>query len=194
MLNAAAEPLPTLQDDERLLIARAVKGDRGATRALYDRHAERIYRLAYRLAGDADLATDLTQDVFVRAFRELGTFRGEAAFGTWLHRVAVTTCLNGLRKVKRLRTREVNLELAEGEAQEAAGVSPELRDAVATAIDGLPEALRIVLVMYSLEGYSHAEIGAAVGIAEGTSRSRVSEARAILRARLAKHLEDARNG
>ena len=71
---------------------------------------------------------------------------------------------------------------------------PELRDAVATAIDGLPEALRIVLVMYSLEGYSHAEIGAAVGIAEGTSRSRVSEARAILRARLAKHLEDARNG
>jgi RNA polymerase sigma-70 factor (ECF subfamily) len=193
MLNAATELTP-LQDEERLLIARAVKGDREAARALYDRHAERIYRLAYRLAGDADLAADLTQDVFVRAFREIGKFRGEAAFGTWLHRVAVTTCLNGLRKIKRLRTREVTLELAEGEAHDHAAVSPEVRDAVAAAIEALPESLRVVLVMYSLEGYSHAEIAAAVGIAEGTSRSRVFEARAQLRARLALHLEDSRNG
>jgi RNA polymerase sigma-70 factor (ECF subfamily) len=194
MLNAAAEPLPLPQDDERFLIARAVKGDRQAARALYDRHATRVYRLAFRLAGDADLAADLTQDVFVRAFRELGKFRGESAFGTWLHRVAVTTCLNGLRKVKRLRTREVTLELAEGEAHEAAAVSPEVQEAVAAAIEALPESLRIVLVMYSLEGYSHAEIAGALGIAEGTSRSRVFEARAQLKTRLAKHLEDRTNG
>ncbi len=193
MLNAA-EPLLPMLDNERLLIARAVNGDRGAARALYDRHAERVYRLAYRLAGDADLAADLTQDVFVRAFSGLEKFRGESAFGTWLHRVAVTTCLNGLRKIKRLRIREVPLELAEREVQDATGVSPELRDAVAAAIEEMPESLRVVLVMYAFEGYSHAEIAEAVGIAEGTSRSRVFEARAILRAKLAKHLEDVANG
>ena len=194
MLNAAAEPLSPVLYDERLLIARAVKGDRGAARALYDRHAERVHRLAYRLSGDADLAGDLTQDVFIRVFRELGKFRGESAFWTWLHRVAVTTCLNGLRKVRRLRTREVTLELAEGETQDLSAISPELRDAVAAAIEELSESLRIVLVMYALEGYSHAEIAAAVGITEGASRSRLFEARARLRVRLAKHLEDHRNG
>jgi RNA polymerase sigma-70 factor (ECF subfamily) len=192
MQNATAELLTLPPDEERLLIARAVRGDREAARALYDRHAARVHRLAYRLAGDADLAADLTQDVFIRAFRELGKFRGESAFGTWLHRVAVTTCLNGLRKIKRLRTREVTLELAEGESRDAGGVSPEVREAVAAAIEELPESLRVVLVMYSVEGYSHAEIAEAVGIAEGTSRSRVFEARAKLRAKLALHLEDAR--
>ncbi len=189
MLNAATE-LTYPQDDERLLIARVVKGDRAAAHALYQRHAGRVYRLAYRLAGDAETAADLTQDVFIRAFKELGKFRGESAFGTWLHRVAVTTCLNGLRKVRRLRAREVSLAAAEGIAHHSGAVSPEVRDAVAAAIDALPESLRVVLVMYSLEGYSHAEIGEALGIAEGTSRSRVFEARAKLRARLALHLED----
>lgn len=190
MLNAAAEPLLTVQEEERSLIARAVAGDRGAAHTLYHRHAERVFRLAYRLAGDHDLAADLTQDVFIRAFRKLGDFRGESSFGTWLHRVALTTCLNALRKVKRLRTREVNLELADGEMAEAGGVSPDLREAVAAAIDALPEGLRVALVMHSLEGYSHAEIGVAMGIAEGTSRSRVFEARAKLRSSLALHLEE----
>ena len=66
---------------------------------------ERIYRLAFRLAGDEDLARDFTQEAFIRAFERLGDFRGESAFGTWLHAIAVSVSLNGLRKVKRIQSR-----------------------------------------------------------------------------------------
>lgn len=187
-----ADAASRLPDEERSLVARAVAGDRGAARALYDAHAGRVYRVALRLAGDADLAADLTQDVFVRAFRELGKFRGESAFGTWLHRVAITTCLNGLRRVRRIRTREVALETVEEHPGAIRAIDPGLEAAVADAIDALPEPLRVALVMHTLEGFSHAEIGGVLGIAEGTSRSRVFEARARLRETLGPHLEDHR--
>jgi len=103
MLNAQVGSSPLAGEAERSLIARAAAGDVAAARALYDAHSRRVYRLAYRMCGDPDLAADLTQDVFVRVFSQLGRFRGEAAFTTWLHRVAVTSCLNSLRKVKRFR-------------------------------------------------------------------------------------------
>src|SRR3954470_16192084 len=111
MQTAQLAVLATANDDgDKSLIARAVAGERSAARTLYDRHAPRVYRLAFRMCGDRDLASDLTQDVFVRVFRQLAQFRGESAFTTWLHRVTVTTCLNTLRKVKRFRTREVEID------------------------------------------------------------------------------------
>ncbi|HVM43934.1 MAG TPA: sigma-70 family RNA polymerase sigma factor, partial [Gemmatimonadales bacterium] len=88
---------------EAELIARARAGEPAAERALYEAHVDRVYRLAYRMAGDDDLARDFTQDTFIRAFERLHEFRGEAQFSTWLHPIAVTVVLNGLRKVKRLR-------------------------------------------------------------------------------------------
>ena len=179
-------------DDERLLIARAATGDRGAARVLYDTHAPRVHRLTYRLCGDPDLAADLTQDVFVQLFRQLGTFRGESSFTTWLHRVAVTTALNSMRKVKRFRERETDLDEAR-EFTVSSGdgeVDPDVRDAVAAAIDALPESLRVALVMHAVEGYTHVEIGAVLGIAEGTSKKRVFDARARLRTVLAIHREE----
>jgi RNA polymerase sigma-70 factor (ECF subfamily) len=91
--------------DERDLIARARAGSR-AERALYDAHVDRVYRLAFRLAGDDALAQDFTQETFIRAFDRLGSFRGDAAFSTWLHTITTTVVLNGLRKVKRFRTRK----------------------------------------------------------------------------------------
>jgi RNA polymerase sigma-70 factor (ECF subfamily) len=139
------------------------------------------------MCGDRDLASDLTQDVFVRVFRQLGQFRGEAAFTTWLHRVAVTTCLNTLRKVKRLRDREVDLDHAHDQSAGSPDRDPVLHAALSTAIDALPEPLRVVLVLYAVEGCTHGEIAAALGIAEGTSKSRVFEARAKLREMLASH-------
>ncbi len=180
MVNAEILAVPVADSGERALIARAAAGDREATRTLYDAHAARVFRLAYRMCGDRDLAADLTQDVFVRVFARLDRFRGESAFTTWLHRVTVTTCLNGLRKVKRLRDREVPWDASHAETAQPAS-DPAMRQALATAIAALPDELRIVLVMHSLEGYTHAEVAAALGIAEGTSKSREHEARSRLR-------------
>jgi RNA polymerase sigma-70 factor (ECF subfamily) len=96
--------------DERELIRRVLGGDAAAERALYDRHVDRVYRLAYRLAGgDRDLAEDFTQEAFVRAFDRLGEFLGEAALSTWLHSITVSVGLNGMRKVKRWQSRESEL-------------------------------------------------------------------------------------
>ncbi len=187
MLNAQLAVVPAADEGDSSLIARAVAGDLLAGRALYDRHAARVYRLAYRMCGDRDLASDLTQDVFVRVFRQLGQFRGESAFTTWLHRVAVTTCLNTLRRVKRFRGREVDLDDAQQHSTRAPDRDPVLHAALTTAIEALPESLRIALVMHAIEGYTHVEIASALGIAEGTSKSRVFEARAKLREMLASH-------
>ena len=100
--------------DERELIARVRAGDGAAERALYDAHVNRVYRLAYRLAGDDDLAQDFTQETFIRAFERLHGFRGEAALSTWLYAIATSVTLNGLRKLKRFRQRETDLDAAGG--------------------------------------------------------------------------------
>lgn len=176
--------------DERTLIARAASGDRTAARALYDAHVDRVHRIAYRISGDADLADDLTQDVFVQVFRRLDQFRGEASFGTWVHRVAMTVSLNSIRKVKRFRQRETGLEDALHHEQADEGIEPDLRDRLAEAIDALPDGVRAALVMHTIEGYSHAEVGEMLGIAEGTSKARVFDARARLRKMLEPYLKE----
>ena len=92
------------------LIARVLAGDRVAARELYDAHSPRVYRLAFRLTGDADLAREFTQDTFVRAFGQLSRFRGDSALSTWLHRITITVVANAMSKVKRFRERETDLE------------------------------------------------------------------------------------
>jgi RNA polymerase sigma-70 factor (ECF subfamily) len=171
--------------DERALIARILDGDRAAGRQLYEAHAARVHRLVYRLCGDAELAQDFTQDTFVRAFDQLSRFRGEAAFGTWIHRIAVTVTLNGMRKVKRLRERETTLDDDSGIGTVSHRADPDLRSRITAAIDALPEGTRMTLIMHDIEGYTHAEIAESLGIAEGTSKSRLFEARGRLRRALA---------
>ena len=171
--------------DERTLIARILDGDRVAGRQLYDAHAPRVHRLVYRLCGDAELARDFTQDAFVRAFDQLSRFRGDAAFGTWLHRIAVTVTLNGMRKVKRLRERETTLDDNPALGTVSHRVDPDLRSRMEAAINALPEGTRLTLIMHDIEGYTHAEIAEVLGIAEGTSKSRLFEARGRLRHALA---------
>ena len=190
MLRAAIATSPVGTDDERSLIALAAVGDRAASRALYDRHAARVHRLAYRVCGDPDLAEDLTQEVFVKVFRSLGQFRGDSAFSTWVHRIAVTVSLNAMRKVKRLREREADLDEAHQHEFEPDAIDPDLRARLAAAIEALPESVRIALVMHAIEGYTHAEIGQALGIAEGTSKAKVFDARARLKKSLGDYLEE----
>jgi RNA polymerase sigma-70 factor (ECF subfamily) len=186
MTNVARISADSVSVDERWLVAQARSGNRGAARQLYDMHARRVHRLAFRIAGDEELARDLTQDAFVRAFDQLENFRGESAFGTWLHRIAVSVSLNAMRKVRRLRERERpiddSIELHAAPNREA---DPDLRERMHAAIDALPESLRMSFVLYHVEGYTHGEIGEMLGVAEGTSKARVFEARAKLRNALA---------
>ena len=171
--------------DERALIARILDGDRVAGRQLYEAHAARVHRLVYRLCGDAELAQDFTQDTFVRAFDQLSRFRGEAAFGTWIHRIAVTVTLNGMRKVKRIRSRTENIEDTPDLAARPMGFSGDLKLRLYSAIDALSEKLRPVFVMHDVEGYTHEEIAGVLGIPVGTSKARLFDARTKLRVALA---------
>jgi RNA polymerase sigma-70 factor (ECF subfamily) len=167
------------------LIARVVAGDRLAARELYDAHVERVFRLAFRLTGEAELARELTQESFVRAFAQLGRFRGESALSTWLHRVTISVVSNAMRKVKRFRARETDLDEAGLISVESRVADPDLREKLHRAIDELPEIYRTTFVMHDVEGYTHEEIASVLGVAEGTCKSRLSVARAQLREKLA---------
>ena len=171
--------------DERQLIARVLAGDAEAERTLYDLHVDRVYRLAFRLAGDDDLARDFTQDAFIRAFDKLGEFRGDSSLATWLHSITVSVSLNGLRKVKRLRTREVEMDEELAGHARGWGAEPDLKIRLRRAIDALPEGYRTVFVMHDVEGYTHEEIARALGVQPGTSKAQLFRARAKLRAALA---------
>lgn len=170
---------------DKELITRVLAGDEVAERALYDAHVDRVYRLAYRLAGDADLAQDFTQETFVRAFNKLREYEGRAAFSTWLHTITVSVSLNALRKVKKIRTREIDLDDAAPVFSAKREAEPDLKDRLKNAIAGLPEHYRSVFVMYDMEGYSHEEIGTVLGVPVGTSKARLSRAREKLREQLA---------
>ena len=182
----ALQTTPRVTEPE--LIARVLAGDRIAGRELYDAHAPRVFRLAYRLTGDTELAREFTQDTFVRAFNRLADFRGDAAFSTWIHRITITVVANAMRKVRRLRERETDLtdlDSAQPSGGEARRVDPDLRERLAKAIDALPDIYHTTLIMHDLEGYTHTEIAEVLGVAEGTCKSRLSAARAQLRAALA---------
>ena len=171
--------------DERDLIARARAGEPAAERALYEAHVDRVYRLAFRLAGDDDLARDFTQETFIRAFERLHTFRGESQLSTWLHAIATSVALNGLRKVKRFRQRETDLDDAGHVAGGPRLAEPDLKRRLHAAIDALPEGYRTVFLLHDVEGYTHEEIGATLGVETGTSKAQLSRARAKLREALA---------
>ncbi|HEV2641805.1 MAG TPA: RNA polymerase sigma factor [Candidatus Elarobacter sp.] len=160
---------------------RASTGDAQAQRTLYDAHVERVYRLAYRLAGDDDLAADLTQETFIRAFDRLGEFRNESALGTWLHTIAVSVSLGALRKQKRRAVRHAPLDEAVDVGREDRVADADLRTRLHEAINALPEGYRTVFVMYEVEGYTHQEIATALGVQVTTSKGQLFRAKARLR-------------
>ena len=175
-------PEPRSGVEEQRLIARVVAGDASAERELYDAHVDRVYRLAYRLAdGDTDLAQDFTQEAFLRAFDRLRDFRGDSALSTWLHAITVSVGLNGLRRLRRLRERETDLEEASMTGVLPRAAEPDLKARLKVAVAGLPERYRVVFLMYDVEGYTHEEISRAAGIAVGTSKAQLFRARRLLR-------------
>ena len=168
-------------------VERARAGDPDAFEAVYRAHAGRVYALCLRMSADAGRAAELTQDVFVRAWEKLGTFRGESAFSSWLHSLAVNVVLNALRAERRRSEEPMEDETATDTIHHAPSTMPveDLVDLEA-AIASLPPMARQVVVLHDLEGYEHAEIGRMLGIAEGTSKAHCFRARRLLRERLSR--------
>ena len=163
------------------LIQRILAGDAAAERQLYDRHVDRVYRLAYRLTGEAAAAEDAVQDTFIRAFDRLGDFRAEGAFGGWLHRIATTVILGHLRRRQRVRRVETPHADVAALPGRPAPRDPDLRRLIDGAVQRLDDNHRLVFVMHDMEGYTHQEIAAAMGTPVGTAKARLSRARARLR-------------
>lgn len=161
----------------------AAQGDSAAFERLYRDHVARIHSLARRMAGE-DLADDLTQEVFMRAWEKLGSFRGEASFGTWLHRLAVNLILSQREKHRKRQKREFSHDGMLDSIQ-AQRVTPAWALDIETALVELPDRARRVFVLYDVEGYTHEEIGGLMGITTGTSKSQLHRARMLLRERLA---------
>ncbi|MGH7475280.1 MAG: RNA polymerase sigma factor [Longimicrobiales bacterium] len=157
------------------LVRRARRGDAEASRALYERNAAAVYGIARRMLGDDSLADDATQETWLRAFRSLERFRGDAAFSTWIHRIAVNCSI----QLQRQRRRETGREAAIDGVESAVAVrcTPHLRVRLERALDLLPAGMRQVLVLHDIEGYTHEEIARLLGISAGTSKSQLSKAR-----------------
>jgi RNA polymerase sigma-70 factor (ECF subfamily) len=175
---------------EAVIIRRAQKGDAAAFEELYRRHKGRVYSLCLRMLGNTAEAEDLTQEAFLQLFRKIHTFRGESAFSTWLHRLAVNTVLMQLRRkslpqVSLEETIETD-EPGEGVKREPGAEDPLLlgsldRVALEDAIEQLPEGYRIVFLLHDVEGFEHNEIAVMLGCSIGNSKSQLHKARLRLR-------------
>ena len=175
-------------ETDHSLIRRAIDGDERALRQLWSQYSPHIDAVVRRLVGDAELAADIAQEVWIQIFRALHTYRGDAQFSTWAHRIAVNRTLNALRKARRLEKLEVEME-DDAVAVEADDVRPFLAASIERAAAQLPSGARTVFLLHDVEGYTHEDIARELGITTGASKSQLFKARAKLR-RLLAHLVD----
>jgi RNA polymerase sigma-70 factor, ECF subfamily len=175
---------------DELTLRRAIEGDERALRSLWTQHAPHIDAVVRRLVGDPDQAADVAQEVWIQIFRALPTYRGDSQFGTWAHRIAVNRTLNALRKIRRLS--KVEAEIEESSASvEHEGERALLAASIEEAAARLSPGARTVFLLHDVEGYTHEEIAAELGITAGGSKSQLFKARAKLR-RLLAHVMDSR--
>jgi RNA polymerase sigma-70 factor, ECF subfamily len=162
------------------VVQRAQAGDGAAFESIYREHSPKVYALCLRLSGGSqEDATELMQDVFIRAWRGLKKFRGESAFSSWLHRLAVNAMLERARSDKRRSARVLFMEDSAHDVASIAG-EPDVRMDLEGAIASLPEGARIAFVLHEIEGYQHAEIADQLGVAEGTVKAQLHRARKLL--------------
>jgi RNA polymerase sigma-70 factor (ECF subfamily) len=166
-------------------IRRAQAGDVDAFELLYREHAGRIYALCLRLkAGDSTDATELMQDVFIRAWRRLATFHGDSAFSSWLHRLAVNTMLENARSDNRRIARVLPMDDTSRLTGTARSSGIDLKMDMEDAIASLPKGARLAFVLHDVEGYQHQEIAEQLGVSIGTIKAQLHRARRLLRERL----------
>lgn len=193
------QPLNVRQSDEPVFVDKLRSGDAAAFDTLIDKYSGDIYALLYRITENAEEASDLTQDTFMRALRSIGSFRGESELKTWLTRIAINESRNRFRWWKR-RRRDVTISLdaAIGDSDttisetiadrsanpEDAALTREREYAIKSALMDIPEIFREAVVLCDIEGFSYEETAAALGIGLGTVKSRISRGREELRRRL----------
>jgi RNA polymerase sigma-70 factor (ECF subfamily) len=178
------------RDDEYELLARARAGERRAFSILAERHQHQVFTLALRLAGDRDLAADISQEALLRAWRGIGSFRGDARFSSWLYRITVNVAWTQLDR--RRRTQNSPLEAVENMAAplssydnpEMALETANLRGRLRRALLRLPQRARVVVVLRDVYNWSHAQIAEALGISVSASKVRLHRARKRLRTML----------
>jgi RNA polymerase sigma-70 factor (ECF subfamily) len=194
-------PEPEARERDAELVRASQAGDRGAFDQLVERYKEIVYAVSYRFARDPDLAMDLAQEAFVRAYRGIRGFKGKSSFSTWLYRIAVNSCIDYTRR--RSRTVEPNTvpeevadfagsepaETRPGSRPDAFALTSELGEQIQRAIDALPDYHKSVFVLYEIQGLSYKEIAQVVGCSIGTVMSRLHYARKKLRAMLEPYVE-----
>jgi len=168
----------TANVDESALIKRAQRSDARAFEALYRLHIDRVYGICLRMTGNVGEAEDCAQEAFIQAWNKMQKFRGDSAFSTWLHRIAVNSVLGRMRKSKREQDR-IMAVTENAPPTVTMGDTGELRD-LSEAIDRLPEGARNVFVLHAVYGYSHDETGNMLGIAAGTSKAQLHRAKRLL--------------
>jgi RNA polymerase sigma-70 factor (ECF subfamily) len=202
---------PPPPDSDVMLVQRTLAGESRAFDLLVIKYQRRVERLIGRMVRDSDLVQDIAQETFIRAYRALAQFRGDAQFYTWLYRIAVNTAKKQLMELKRdplvfqsqLRgsdddetsapERELNANIADTETPEAVLASKEIANAVNAAMDALPQELRMAITLREIEGLSYEEIAQALECPIGTVRSRIFRAREAISARI-KPLLDHQSG
>ena len=163
-------------------VALAAGGDRQAFERLYRMHSNRVYSLCTRMCGSRTKGEELTQDVFVRTWEKLPQFRGESAFSTWLHRLAVNVVLNARKTEGRAADRTDESDVSDDRWEEAARAPMHIeRMDLAEAIAKLPAGARKIFVLHDVEGYKHEEIATMMGITSGGSKAQLHRARLLLR-------------
>ena len=188
IMTAIAESGQPASDLE--LARAAASGDAAAFERLYENHHRRVFSLCMRMLGDRTQAEDLTQDVFLQLYRKIGSFRGDSAFTTWLHRMTVNQVLMHFRKrgTKLEHTSEEGdfTNVIETPIQSTRRISMVDRLALEKAISELPTGYRTMFVLHDIEGYQHEEIATLLNVSIGTSKSQLHKARMRLRELLSK--------
>jgi len=185
-VSGSTQSVSSARGEPEPLVKRAQNGDRKAFEQIYREHAGRIYGLCWRLTADADLAEELTQEAFVRAWRKLHLFRGQSALSTWLHRLTANVVMADHRVHGARRRRQLPLDDVRSEALVHGGRDTEVALDLERTIATLPARARTVFVLHDVEGYGHAEIAEIAGIAIGTSKAHLHRARELLRKALLK--------
>ena len=191
-------------DTDAMLVERTVAGDQKAYELLVIKYQRRIQRLIGRMVRDVDLVEDIAQETFIRAYRALAQFRGDAQFYTWLYRIAVNTAKKALMELKRDPTVSENSfksadddetsplenELTSAETPEAVLASKEIAQIINAALEALPEELRQAITLREIEGLSYEEISEAMSCPIGTVRSRIFRAREAISQKVKPLLEN----
>ncbi len=176
------------------LIQKVREGDRNSFKGLYDLYKDRVFSTAIRILGNVQDAEDAAQEIFIRIFRTIKTFREDAAFSAWVYKIAVNTCINHLKKRKRCDAGELPDSIPDETSGETDTDRPKtIHVLLERQIARLPEKCRTVFILHEIEGFNHEEIAEIMGISPGTSKSQLFFARSSLREKLKPFIEVLKN-